>query len=92
MRVVASAHDTSVTEVERHYSKFISEYSDGRCHRTRSRSVKAGSFSSGSGGGRSPPRLERFASKGSERGAGCKMALDIKSVMDGGVSGEEALG
>ena len=59
---------------------------------TRSRSVKAGSFSSGSGGGRSPPRLERFASEDSERGAGCKMALDIKSVMDGGVSGEEALG
>ena len=64
----------------------------GRCHRTCSRRVKVGSFSSGSGGGRSPPRLERFASKDSERGAGCKMALDIKSVMDGGVSGEEALG
>ena len=28
VRVVASAHDTSVTEVERHYSKFISEHSD----------------------------------------------------------------
>jgi hypothetical protein len=54
--------------------------------------VKAGSFSSGSGGGRSPPRLERFASEGAERGAGCEMALDIKSVVDGGVSREEALG
>ena len=54
--------------------------------------MKAGSFSSGSGGGRSPPRLERFASEGAERGAGCEMALDIKSVVDGGVSREEALG
>jgi hypothetical protein len=54
--------------------------------------VNAGSFCSGSGGGRSPPRLERFASEGAERGAGCKMALDIKSVMDGSVSGDEALG
>ena len=54
--------------------------------------MNAGSFCSGSGGGRSPPRLERFASEGAERGAGCKMALDIKSVMDGSVSGEEALG
>ena len=54
--------------------------------------MEAGSFSSGSGGGRSPPRLERFASEDSERGAGCKMALDIKSVMDGSVIGEEALG
>ena len=61
--------------------------------RTRSRTLPvAGSFSSGSGGGRSPPRLERFASEDSERGAGCKMALDIKSVMDGSVIGEEALG
>ena len=66
--------------------------STGAVTGTRSRGVKAGSFSSGSGGGRSPPRLERFASEDSERGAGCKMALDIKSVMDGGVSGEEALG
>jgi hypothetical protein len=65
---------------------------DGAVTGTRSRGVKAGSFSSGSGGGRSPPRLERFVSEDSERGAGCEMALDIKSVMDGGVSGEEALG
>jgi hypothetical protein len=54
--------------------------------------VKAGSLSAGSGGGRSPPRLEGFASEDSERGAGCEMALDIKSVVDGGVSGEETLG
>jgi hypothetical protein len=54
--------------------------------------VEAGSFNSGSGGGRSPPRLERFASEDSARGAGYKMVLDIKSVMDGSVSGEEALG
>lgn len=28
VRVVASVHDTSVTEIERHYSKFITEHSD----------------------------------------------------------------
>ena len=33
VRVVASAHDTSVTEVERHYSKFISEHSDALSRR-----------------------------------------------------------
>jgi hypothetical protein len=38
------------------------------------------------------PRLERLLSEDSERGAGCEMALDIESVLDGGVSGEEALG
>jgi hypothetical protein len=36
--------------------------------------------------------VERFVSEESERGAGCEMALDIESVVDGGVSGEEALG
>jgi hypothetical protein len=66
--------------------------SDGAVTGTRSRGVKAGSFSSASGRGRSPPRLERFASEGAERGTGCEMALDIKGVVDGGVSREEALG
>jgi hypothetical protein len=28
VRVVASTHDTSVTEIERHYSKYITEHSD----------------------------------------------------------------
>ena len=28
VRIVASVHDTSVTEIERHYSKFITEHSD----------------------------------------------------------------
>jgi integrase len=28
VRLVAAAHDTSVTEIERHYSKFITEHSD----------------------------------------------------------------
>jgi hypothetical protein len=34
----------------------------------------------------------RFVSEDSERGAGCEKALDIESGVDGGVSGEEALG
>ena len=59
---------------------------------TRNGGAKAGSFSRDSGCGRSPPHLERFVSEDSERGAGCEMALDIESVVDDGVSGEETLG
>ena len=59
---------------------------------TRNGGAKAGSFSWDSGCGRSPPHLERFVSEDSERGAGCEMALDIESVVDDGVSGEETLG
>jgi integrase len=33
VRVVASVHDTSVTEIERHYSKYISEHSDALSRR-----------------------------------------------------------
>jgi integrase len=33
VRVVASAHDTSVAEIERHYSKYISEHSDALTRR-----------------------------------------------------------
>ena len=59
---------------------------------TRNGGAKAGSASWDSGCGRSPPHLERFVSEDSERGAGCEMALDIESVVDDGVSGEETLG
>ena len=34
VRIVASTHDTSVTEIERHYSKFITEHSDQLSRRT----------------------------------------------------------
>ena len=54
--------------------------------------MSLGSFSWDSGCGRSPPRVERFVSEDSERGAGGEVALDIESVVDGGVSGGEALG
>jgi hypothetical protein len=66
--------------------------STGAVTGTRIGGAKAGDFGSGSGCGRSPPRLKRFASEDSERGTGCEMALDIESVVDCGVSGEEALG
>jgi hypothetical protein len=35
---------------------------------------------------------ERLVSEDAERAAGSEMAPDIKSVLEGGVSGEEALG
>jgi hypothetical protein len=41
--------------------------------------------------GRCPPILEGFAPKGSERVAGNKMALDVESVLHGGVNGQESL-
>src|SRR6476660_5939560 len=49
-----------VRELERLLGRKTMEV-NGAVTGTRSRGVKAGSFSSGSGGGRSPPRLERFA-------------------------------
>ena len=33
VRLVASLHDTSVTEIERHYSKYIAEHSDALSRR-----------------------------------------------------------
>jgi hypothetical protein len=35
---------------------------------------------------------ERFVSEDAERAAGCEMALDVESVLDGGVNRQEALG
>ncbi len=38
-----------------------------------------------SGGGHSPPRIHRFTAKLAKRSARDQMALDIESVVDGGV-------
>ena len=67
----------------------------GRCQ-TLSREpnlarAKIGSPNSGSGCGGGSPRPERFVSEDAERAAGCEMALDVESVLDGGVNGQEAL-
>jgi hypothetical protein len=35
---------------------------------------------------------ERFVSEDAERAAGCELALDVESVLDGGVNRQEALG
>jgi hypothetical protein len=48
------------------------------------------SFGSPRGGG--SPRLERFVSEDAKRATGCQMALDVESVLDGGVNRQEALG
>jgi hypothetical protein len=37
------------------------------------------------------PRPESFFSEGAEHAVGCEMALDVESVLDGGVNGQEAL-
>jgi hypothetical protein len=37
------------------------------------------------------PRPEGFFSEDAEGAAGCEMALDVESVLDGGVNGQEAL-
>jgi hypothetical protein len=44
-----------------------------------------------SGCGGSLPRPESFFSEDAERAAGCEMALDVESVLDDGVNGQEAL-
>ena len=47
---------------------------------------------SDSGRSSGSPRPESFRSEGPERAAECEMALDVESVVDGGVNGQEALG
>ena len=48
-----------------------------------------GPLASGRRGG--SPRPERFVSEDAERAAGCEMALDVERVVNGGMSGQEAL-
>jgi len=54
--------------------------------------VRIVSRTSGSGRRNSSPRPEGFLSQDAERAAGCEMALDIESVLEGGMNGEESLG
>jgi hypothetical protein len=60
-----------------------------RAYVSRRRDVWKARCASGRGGG--SPRPERFVSQDAERAAGCEMALDVESVLDGGMSGQEAL-
>src|SRR5580704_1996927 len=48
-----------------------------------------GPLISGRGGG--SPRPERFVSEDAKRAAGCEMALDVESVLEGGMNGQKAL-
>ena len=68
---------------------------EGVVTRTEFGRVKIGSlqlsFSSGSGRGGGSPRPERFISEDAECAAGGEMALDVESVVDDGVNGQEAL-
>jgi acylphosphatase len=49
------------------------------------------SRTSGSGRRSSSPRPEGFLSQDAERAAGCEMALDIESVLEGGMNRQESL-
>jgi hypothetical protein len=62
-----------------------------RCHTNLIPTVRCleGPLASGLGGG--SPRPERFVPEDTKRAAGCEMALDVESVLDGGMSGQEAL-
>ena len=53
--------------------------------------ARIGSPNARSGCGGSLPRPESFFSEDAERAAGCEMALDVESVLDDGVNGQEAL-
>jgi len=55
----------------------------------RTKIGKPGSDSGRAGGS---PRTDGFCSEDAERTTGCEMALDVKSVVDGGVKRQEALG
>jgi hypothetical protein len=53
------------------------------------RYLEVPSSCSGRGGG--SPRPERFVSEDAKRAAGGEMALEVESVLDDGVNGQEAL-
>jgi hypothetical protein len=68
----------------------IAEYSKrsaGPCHENLilAAQIFAGRFGSCRGSG--SPRPKGFLAKDTERAAGCEMALDVESVLDGGVNG-----
>jgi hypothetical protein len=69
----------------------ICELSSRCCHTNLIPAARRleGPLASGRGGG--SPRPERFVSEDTKRAAGCEMALDVESVLDGGMSGQEAL-
>ena len=62
------------------------------CHEKLSLAAQifVGRFGSCRGGG--SPRRKGLLAKDAERAAGYEMALDVESVVDGGVNGQEALG
>ena len=66
--------------------------SEGVVTRTWLRLKESRGLSLSSGGGGGSLRLERFASEGAKRSAGNEMALDVESVLNGGVKRQEALG
>jgi transposase len=59
---------------------------EGAVTRTEFGRTKIGNPSSDSGRGNGSPRPESFRSEGAERATGCEMALDVESVVDGGVN------
>jgi hypothetical protein len=65
---------------------------EGLVTRTGFCGAKVGKPSSDSGRGGGSPRPEGFLSEDAVRAAGCEMALDVESVLEGGVNGQEALG
>jgi hypothetical protein len=64
----------------------------GAVTRTEFGRPKIRGLSPGSCRGSGSPRPEGVLSKDAEGAAGCEMALDIESVLDGGVNGQETLG
>ena len=69
------------------YNRFV-----GAVTRTEFGRLNIGELDSDSGCGGGSPRPESFFSEDAERAAGCEMALEVESVLDGGVNGQEALG
>jgi hypothetical protein len=65
---------------------------EGAVTRTEFGRLNIGELDSDSGCGGGSPRPEGSLAEDAERAAGCEMALDVKSVVDGGVNGQEALG
>ena len=59
----------------------------GAVTRTEFGRLNIGEPDSDSGRGGGSPRPEGFFAEDAQRAAGCEMALDVESVLDGGVNG-----
>jgi hypothetical protein len=83
------AAERTLTQVARKKSDLY--VINGLCYRNLIWRWGFRSRGSGSGSGGRSPRLDRFTSEDAERAVGYEMASNVESVMNGGMTRQEAL-